>query len=175
MLFAGLLLMPFGSADIFWIQAAAGLSATHLFRTVIVRLGWRERPVVQIWPWVGVGLLLTAALAQSMKMVGWSLLIELTGRSFFAGVLDYSLLIVPWTLIYFCYHHIRRSRQQCVRNKDLNQRVVSMQEEYERSGTDLGEMLVRLQRISGLIEADPDRSREEITEFSKLLRNGYMR
>lgn len=40
---------------------------------------------------------------------------------------------------------------------------------------DMGEMLARLQRIAGLIEAHPDQSREEITEFSKLLRNGYMR
>ncbi|MBN8851081.1 MAG: hypothetical protein J0H07_04410 [Sphingobacteriales bacterium] len=64
---------------------------------------------------------------------------------------------------------------QGIYKRDLELRVSAMQEQYERSGTDMENMLARMQRIASLIEADPDRSREEITEFSKLLRSGYMR
>jgi len=50
-----------------------------------------------------------------------------------------------------------------------------MQQQCEESGTDMESVMAKLQRIASLIEADPDKSREEITEFSKLLRSGYMR
>lgn len=43
------------------------------------------------------------------------------------------------------------------------------------SGTDMEDIMATLRRIASLIEVDRGKSREEITEFSKLLRSGYMR
>jgi hypothetical protein len=69
----------------------------------------------------------------------------------------------------------RASRREAIRKKQLELRLAGMQKQSEASGTNMEDLLVALQRIDHLVEADPDRSREEITIFSHLLRTGYMR
>lgn len=167
--------MPTGFTKVLEIEALAGLISTHLLRIVIIRAGWLEKPLVRVWPWVAAAVLLTCIVAFGIKRAGCFWLTEYTGGLFPAGVFEYLLLLLPWTGIYFFYHHIQNSRRECVRTRELQQRVADMQQQCEASGTDMESMMATLQRIASLIEADPDRSREEITEFSKLLRSGYMR
>lgn len=172
---SGMFLLPYGmSARLEW-EVLAGLVSSHLLRMVIIRAGWLERPLVQVWPWVAVAVLLTLVAAQGIKTACFVLFTDRPAGMFLAGLFDFSLLLLPWTAFYFLYHQIQRSRRQCIRNKELQQRVSVMQEQCEQSGTDMEGMMARLQRIASLIEMDPNKSREEITEFSKFLRAGYMR
>ena len=167
--------MPRGMTGILGIEMLAGLISSHLLRIVIIRSGWLEKPIARIWPRVAVAVLLTCVVAYGIKQAGCIWLTERSGGQFLPGLFEYLLLLLPWTGIYFFYHHIQKSRQQGVREKELKRRIALMQQQCEESGTDMESIMATLQRIASLIEADPDRSREEITEFSKLLRSGYMR
>ena len=175
MVMLGMLLLAYGWARVLEIEVLAGLVSSHLLRMVIIRAGWLEGYLVRSWRRVAVAVLLTCMIASGIKLGCCAWLIGWPGGQFLPGVFEYFLLLLPWTGIYFFYHEIQRSRQQCVRAGELKQRIDVMQQQCEESGTDMEGMMVKLQRIASLIEADPDRSREEITEFSKLLRSGYMR
>jgi len=154
-----------------------GLASSHLLRIVIIRAGWLELAFTRIWMRVSMAVLVTCMVAASLAWVGYASMTyrEFSWAKFLATVFDFHLLLLPWAGIYFFYHYIRKDRRRCVRAGELKQRIAVMQQECEVSGTDMESMMERLQRIASLIEADPDRSREEITEFSKLLRSGYMR
>ena len=136
-----------------------------------------ELPFTRIWLRGLMAVLVTCIVAASLAWVGdvWMAYRVFTWAQFLATVFDFHLLLLPWAGIYFFYHYIRKDRRRCVRVGELKQRIAVMQQECEVSGTDMENMMARLQRIASLIDADPDRSREEITEFSKLLRSGYMR
>lgn len=172
---SGVFLLPRGMTGVLGIEVLAGLVSSHLLRMVIIRAGWLEKPIERVWPLLSVALLLTCVVAYGIKRVGCAWLTGWSGGQFLPGIFEYLLLLLPWTGIYFIYHYIQKSRQQCVRARELKQRIAVMQQQCEESGTDMEGIMVTLQRISSLIEEDPGRSREEITEFSKLLRSGYMR
>jgi len=168
-------LLPFGFTKVLEIEALAGLVSSHLLRIVIIRAGWLEMPMVRMWPRVAVAVLLACAVAYGIKWAGCVWLTEFNGAQFLPGLFEYLLLLLPWTGMYFFYHYIRKERRQRVRAGELKQRIAVMERQCEDSGTDMENMMARLQQIASLIEADPEGSRKEITEFSKLLRTGYMR
>jgi len=67
-----------------------------------------------------------------------------------------------------------RVYQESSKNRKLEMRVKEMEKQSEVSGTNMETMIDTLKRIQASIEVDPKRSRAEITEFSKLLREGYL-
>lgn len=154
-----------------------GVICSHLLRIVIIRAGWLELPFARVWMRASMAVAVTCVAAASLAWVGYASMgyREFAWNKFLGTVFDFHLLLFPWAGIYFLYHYIRKSRLQYVRARELKSRIAVMQQQCEESGTDMESVMARLQRIASLIEADPNKSREEITEFSKLLRSGYMR
>jgi hypothetical protein len=81
-------------------------------------------------------------------------------------------MLFPWACLYSIVHYAGRPHEAVVRGRQLKWRLADLQRKAEASEVDSGAMIEWLRRIEAMVETDPERSREEITEFSKMLRRG---
>jgi hypothetical protein len=156
----------------------SGLVATHLLRYVILRYGWLSLPVMKVWPRLLSGAVAASIVMGSLQRVhGYLFAGEVhEALSFFSlYVIDLLFLIGPWTMIYYFYHYADRVSQEASRNKMLEMRVKALEASFGEPGTDIDTMMETLQKIQHSIGEDPAECRREITEFSKLLRKGYLK
>jgi two-component system LytT family sensor kinase len=160
----------------------AGLFITHLLRNVIRSRGWLNWPLRQGLPWLLLGTVLAALTAGGMKVT----VISLGGMTFtkvgyswysriFGAGFEYSILFLPWTIMYCLYHHIQKTR---LKNVELRRLELLLKEKSAIAGdttVDLESITRSLDRIRTLIDEDATRARAEITAFSQLLRKGYLK
>jgi len=132
----GLLLMPMWviGPGMGWhiMMVTAGLLASHLLRSVIVRYRWLELPVKAALLRLMAGVILACLVAGSIRRMGVYLIDGTMGRNgilgIFADVFDYYLLLVPWTMIYYLYHYAERVYRESLKNGKLELRVREMEE-----------------------------------------------
>jgi len=167
-----------GGIGSIFVTVVSGLLVSHILRYIIIRYGWLSLPVRKAWPRLLAGAVAASIVMGSIqKMYGYFLTGEvyegLWDLSIY--VIDLLFLIGPWTAIYYFYHYAQRIQGDGSKNRKLELRVKEMEERSRETGTDMATMMDSLQRIQASIEEDPVRCREEITEFSKLLREGYLK
>lgn len=162
------------------IRVISGLLISHLLRYIINSYGWLTLPLKKAWPrLLAVATVAGMVLGAISRIYGYLFARQvyegLTPRFFLASMNDLLFIIGPWTMLYYFYHYAGRVSQAASRNRKLEMRVKEMEERSGIAGTDIDTMMESLQRIQTFIREDPARSREEITEFSKLLREGYLK
>ena len=162
------------------VMVVTGLLTTHLLRHIIIRYGWLSLPLRKAWPRLLAGAIVAAMVIGSITRIysyvyAGDVYEGLTPRFFLAGMIDLLVAVGPWTMIYYLYHYAEKVSWEASRNRKLEMRVKEMEERSRESGTDMAAMMDSLQRIQASIVEDPVRCREEITEFSKLLREGYLK
>jgi hypothetical protein len=161
----------------------AGLFMTHLLRNAIRSQGWLNKPIRQGLPWLLLSTALAALTAGLVKVT----LISMGGMTLaraghlswlarvFATGFEYSILFLPWTIMYCLYHHIQKARQK---NTELQRLELLLKEKSATAGdtaVDIESITRSLDRIRSLIDEDAARARAEITAFSQLLRKGYLK
>jgi hypothetical protein len=162
------------------VTCVAGFLATHLLRTFLRSYVRRTLP----FPKEGVRLLLaifvTTGLATAFKCLGLYFFSEydflhLTSEKVFMVIpVDYLIVIVPWTLIYWFYRTAVRTTAQNLERRRLEWRLKEMQTRAGESGITMDGLMEEIGRILTLIDENPTRARNEITAFSRLLREGYL-
>jgi hypothetical protein len=146
-----------------------GLLYTHLLRQVLAKYHCLQLPVQQALPKLLMGIMLTAAIA------GISLTVAVSDRVFYPQIFDYILFITPWTILYYGYHYIQKTRTQDLQRRRLSLLLKERQEQANDPAVDIDFITDSLNHIKSMIDQDPEGSREEITAFSQLLRNGYLK
>jgi hypothetical protein len=76
--------------------------------------------------------------------------------------------------MHYLYHYVKMVQLGDRRNRKLEMRVREMERRSDEA-TSMETMMETLGRIQRSIEEDPDRCKAEITTFSKLLWEGYLR
>jgi hypothetical protein len=147
----------------------AGLLCTHLLRQIIVKNRWLQLPVKQTLLNLLLGVILTAAIA------GSTLAIALSSHRLFAEIISYIIVVTPWTILYYGYHYMQKTRTEDLRRRRLGLLLKERQELAKDPAVDIDFITDSLNHIKSMIDQDPDASREEITAFSQLLRNGYLK
>ena len=159
-----------------------GIVITHLLRNVIRKYGWLRLPA-------GKGLLqlfLVAALAciiaGIIRYLGNSFLSNVSQhpyfaqpRFIFANIIDSGIVIFTWTMIYTLYAYTRRSFKDNLERGHLEVRFREMKQRSDEFGLDVNSIISSLSEIQSSINQSPGRARDEITNFSKLLRRGYFK
>jgi len=160
-----------------------GLFTTHLLRNTIRNQGWLNLPLRQGLPWLLLATVSAAAAAGLMRVtvisLGGMTLARAERLSWHARVFgtgfEYSILFLPWTIMYCLYHHVQKTRQK---NAEIRRLELLLK---ERSATaadttlDIESITLSLDRIRSLIDEDAAGARAEITAFSQLLRTGYLK
>lgn len=155
----------------------SGLIATHLLRVCLHRFASRALTLPKEGLYLLVSIILTTGLATALKCLALYYFIDdaLSWYAVFLFIpLDYLLLIIPWTLIYWGCRLVARTRAQAIERHRLEWRLREMQTHAGESAITVEDLMAEVNRIVDLIDENPSRARSEITAFSRLLRESYL-
>lgn len=156
----------------------SGILTTHLFRWVIRKFSWLMLPVEKIMPKLITGILVVCIINSLIRIGAVNLLDLSTSRRkvdfstrLLATTLENGLFIIPWTLIYYFYHYIEKSRKQQLDTLKLEALVKELELKTIKSHINPHFIFNALNSIRALIDENPNRARTAITELSNILRS----
>ena len=155
-----------------------GILITHLLRWLIRQLNWLLQPIEKVLPKLLLAIII-ASLTCSLLFVQLSEFFNLSDASsklnfssrLLATTMDIGLFIVPWVLIYYFYHYITKSRKQQLDTLKLEALVKELELKTIKSHINPHFIFNALNSIRALIDENPPRARNAITELSNILRS----
>ncbi len=178
--------------NFFWrlgIFLALGILCSHLMREVITRVGILQKSLnKQVFQF----LVLTFSLAIFTSFVNVEIISRLNLlRSEEQGILDrpgvnfwvnkillilssgfsYFILYFIWSLIYFMYHYVTKSRKQQLDTLRLESLVKELELQTIKAHINPHFIFNSLNSIRALVDENPQRARAAVTELSNILRS----
>jgi sensor histidine kinase YesM len=154
----------------------ANILITHLFREYIRRSKWLLMPVEKVILKFLIGIVVVCLLASFVR--SWIIdLLDLSTNKrkfetrFLLLSLESGLSIIPWTLIYYFYHYIGKSRKQQLDTLKLEALVKELELKTIKSHINPHFIFNALNSIRALVDENPVRARTAITELSNILRS----
>jgi two-component system LytT family sensor kinase len=161
-----------------FIKILVGIFITHLFRFYIHRSGLLALPVEKALLRLTVGILIVCLLDTIIRVsiINWvdpssiNRKLEFSTR-FLLITVENSLYIIPWTLIYYFFHYIQKTRNQELDTLKLEALVKELELKTIKSHINPHFIFNALNSIRALIDENPPRARTAITELSNILRS----
>lgn len=168
--------------EVLFLDAIIGIGITHLIRAFILRFGILEvrldyQVSFMFLTTVGASFLFAFAsiyledalglTAESFKQYS---LINKTLRASFGSF----LFLIIWNLIYFTYHYVLKSQQQQLDKVRLQTLIKDMELKTILAHINPHFIFNALNSIRALVDENPVRAREAITQLSHLLRSSMM-
>ncbi|MCU0435695.1 MAG: histidine kinase [Bacteroidia bacterium] len=152
-----------------------GISLTQSLRTVIIRRNWLRLPLPKVIPRM-LGMILLMAVPMQMLHILFRVLlvgnsgVEENTTGLLLGVFNFAFFFLLWSLIYFTVHYLEQARQTEIRN--LRWEAAMRETELNRLKAQLNPhfMFNALNSIRALVDEDPQRARDAVTQLSGLLR-----
>lgn len=155
----------------------SGVISTHMFREFARRTGWLQLPVERIVPRLLLSIILTSTL-YSLLLSGSFTILALTEKNnisfptrMIMNTLNTGIFVTPWILIYYFYHYIEKSRRQQLDTLKLEAMVRELELKTIKAHINPHFIFNALNSIRALIDENPVRAREAITELSNILRS----
>ena len=157
------------------LQVVYYILTTHLFRTIIIKAGWLNLRLNRLIP-----RLLLFTLALSILNYGYLLIVEhftngisktdLMFLTILINTIGYWLIYFLWTIFYFAFHYVERY------NKSLKAETAAKEVELNNLKAQLNPHFIfnALNGIRALVDEDPRKSKESITQLSHILRNSLI-
>jgi two-component system, LytTR family, sensor kinase len=161
------------------IVIAAGILSTHILRLFIKWREWLLQPIEKVIPWMIISMVFMS-MVYSLLVLGaidfFNLSIEggkkVSFWTKFAGsTVDNGLFILPWTLIYYFYHFIEKSRRQQMDTLQLESLIKALELKTIKAHINPHFIFNSLNSIRALVDENPERARKAITELSNILRS----
>ena len=171
---------PVGTVAIITMVAAEGLLLTHYSRRLIARWSWKQLGWRKLGPRV-LGLSAAQALVWSVVGYGYSILLcKLTGTPWpskyspglliFISWINGTSLLAGWHCIYFIYHLFDRFNRSEIERLRLATTVKESELRALKSQVNPHFIFNSLNSLRALIDEDPARARQSVTQLSNLLR-----
>jgi len=158
---------------------SAGILTTHVLRLIIKWRGWMMQSVEKVIPKMIIAMVITSAIF-TILLLGANDFFQLDsegGSKFsFANKLlkstfDNGLFILPWVLIYYFYHFIEKSRRQQMDTLQLESLIKALELKTIKAHINPHFIFNSLNSIRALVDENPQRAREAVTELSNILRS----
>lgn len=156
-------------------QVVYYIGTTHLFRTIIIQSGWLNLRLNRLIP-----RLLIFTFALSVLNYGYLLTIEfftdkvedkdLMIFTILINTLGYWAVYFMWTIFYFTFHYVQRY------NKSLKAETAAREVELNNLRSQLNPHFIfnALNSIRALVDENPRKSKDAITQLSHILRNSLI-
>ncbi|WP_420316900.1 sensor histidine kinase [Ekhidna sp.] len=156
-------------------QVGYFIATTHLLRAIILRRGWLNLRLSFLIPRI-----LIATFILSCFNYGYLLIIEYFSGSiskqdlmFFTVLINtfgYWVIYFIWTIFYFTFHYVERY------NKSLKAETAAREVELNNLKAQLNPHFIfnALNSIRALVDENPRKSKESITQLSHILRNSLI-
>jgi len=161
----------------------AGFCVTHFFRWSVKQLNWLMLPLEKGLPRFLLATIVACVLA-GLIVVSFATYLEYIGvivpdsdrkldfsTRLLTVAMDQGLFITPWVLIYYFYHYIEKSRRQQLDTLKLEALVKELELKTIKSHINPHFIFNALNSIRALIDENPGRARNAITELSNILRS----
>lgn len=160
-----------------FVYVIGGIISTHILREYIRRSGWLLLPIEKMITRLVIGILATTTL-YSLLVMGFLQVFSLSDNNnvnflskLLVNVLNLGIFIIPWMLIYYFYHYIEKSRRQQLDTLKLEALVKELELKTIKSHINPHFIFNALNSIRALIDENPIRARDAITELSTILRS----
>jgi len=158
------------------VYMVGGIISTHLLRLFIKKAGWLQLPVERMLGWLLLAVVATSAFFSIIVIGSFELFAQKeTSIDFYsrllASILNTGILIAPWVMIYYFYHYIETNRRQQLDTLKLGSLVKELELKTIKSHINPHFIFNALNSIRALIDENPIRARDAITELSNILRN----
>lgn len=158
-----------------FLQVGFYIATTHLLRKAMIRLGWLNLRLPRLLP-----RLLLFTLMLSVSNYVYLLMIEYSFNGISAKDLRFLNILLNtlihwamyflWSVFYFAFHYVDRY------NKSLKAETVAREVELSNLKAQLNPHFIfnALNSIRALVDEDPRKSKESITQLSHILRNSLV-
>ena len=155
-----------------------GIGVSHLYREIIIRMGWLKLNIRKLIPRVLLATLWLGALFQFLYWIITNLLItqkfSLAIREAIPQTLTWNMLLFIWSLIYFVAHFFENYRKEEIKN--LRWEAAKTESELNKLKSQLNPHFIfnSMNTIRALVDEDPRKAKKSITQLSNILRNTLM-
>lgn len=156
-----------------------GLSISHFYRGIIVKLNWMGLSVSHLIPRVFIGVILFGIIVYFAQTIVLEVLIAESNFSFemadaFPKIINWSLLFLLWSLLYFLFHFINNYKKEEIKN--LKWEAARNEIELNKIKSQLNPHFIfnSMNSIRALVDEDPQLAKNAITQLSNVLRNSLM-
>ena len=161
------------------IYVTLGILLTHLMRMVIRRLNLLQRPLnLQVLGFVLISLVFAGAISSLDHFISGMLSLlapeELNESGYYFFLVNFFnafAYLFFWNMIYFIHHYITASRKQQLDTLRLQALVKELELKTIKSHINPHFIFNALNSIRALIDENPSRARDAITELSNILRS----
>lgn len=153
-----------------------GISISHVYRTLIVRAGWLKLKILPLIPRVVVSTVVFAACIEYLQYLVESQL-QIEGNkhenavSTIINILNFSFVLFFWSLIYFLVHYIENYKKAEIENLKWSASINEIELNKLKSQLNPHFMFNAMNSIRALVDENPGKSKEAITQLSNILRN----
>jgi two-component system, LytTR family, sensor kinase len=153
-----------------------GIFLSHLYRYFIVRLGWMKLKIAPLIPRVIIATIVLAFLADYVQY-SIELLLNIAGNKHqnILNILTNILNLVPfffsWSLIYFLVHYIENYKKAEIENLKWEASINEIELNKLKSQLNPHFMFNAMNSIRALVDENPTKSKDAITQLSNILRN----
>jgi sensor histidine kinase YesM len=159
-----------------------GISLTHVMRGVIIKwdiLSLSFEKQIGYFFLITISFALLIALVLNISYVQFQLLDEDQLKynfawRFSANSVNVFFLLMLWNLIYFIYHYATRVRKQQIESLQAESLIRDLQLQTIKSHINPHFIFNALNSIRALIDENPNRARQAITELSNILRSSML-
>jgi signal transduction histidine kinase len=155
-----------------------GVAVSHALRLMILRQRLTDRSLGYALPRMALAAVLLGTVAAVVQAVLHDILFPNAGRilagplaSLLEFIISWTILLLGWGVCYFAYHWFMRGRREEIRNLRLETANREGQLSNLRAQLNPHFMFNALNGIRALIDEDPARAKQAITQLSAILRN----
>lgn len=156
-----------------------GLSISHIYRSLIIKLNWMKYSVSKMIPRVFFSVFvfgLVAYVLQTLilEVVLFELNFDFQFVDAFPKVTNWSLLFLLWSLLYFLFHFINNYKKEEIKN--LKWEVLRNEMELNKIKSQLNPHFIfnSMNSIRALVDENPELAKKAITQLSNVLRNSLL-
>ncbi|XOV92709.1 MAG: sensor histidine kinase [Bacteroidota bacterium] len=151
------------------------IGLTHLLRYVIIKRGWLTLSLSRVIPRIFMVTIILSFFNYILVIIYTYFIGQLSDRDFemlaiFASTILSVILYTIWAMIYFTFHYFERS------NRTLQYEAAAKEIELNNLRSQLNPHFIfnALNSIRALVDEDPKKSKNAITQLSNILRNSLM-
>jgi hypothetical protein len=156
-----------------------GLSITHFYRAIIIKFNWMRLSVGLLVPRVLVSVISLGIVVYIIQTLVLEVIIANGNFEFgfadaFQKVINWSLLLLLWSLFYFLFHFINNYKQEEIKN--LKWQAAKNEIELNKLKSQLNPHFVfnSMNSIRALVDENPLLAKDAITQLSNVLRNSLL-
>lgn len=153
-----------------------GILFSHLYRNVIIKLKWLNKKLIQLIPRVIISIVVLGILLEYTQY-GVELLLNIEGEkhsdvvNILINIGNSAFVFFFWSLIYFSFYYLENYKKAEIENLKWEASKNEIELNKLKSQLNPHFMFNAMNSIRALVDEDPEKSKNAITQLSNILRN----